>query len=293
MHGRPAEPVWAPNRLGLSRLGSFAKTTVFRRSIGAMTDGREPAGKAERRTLNVPLAPNVEYERNFIRLAVCELRFPTMLEWEDKPVALPRTLRKLYPLFERAVNLNLRVGSAATTDNETIYKYHSRDGAWSVTFRASAVTLETKAYRHFEEFGDRLRAVLNASKSLIDADFFTRVGLRYIDALPVDQDGVAGWVRAELIAPLVSGVFGTVDSFSQDVRGRTDSGGFIFRHGPGFVPDSGEAYVLDMDFFGENIEFSDTMQLVERLHAASYNLFAWSLGAKAIEYMGNATPKGK
>ena len=51
--------------------------------------------------LNLP-GPIVEFERNFIKAAVCELRFPTLLEFRKTkpPVQLQRELQKEYPYYE-------------------------------------------------------------------------------------------------------------------------------------------------------------------------------------------------
>ncbi len=44
--------------------------------------------------LSVPDVGSAHYEQNFIRLAVCELRFPTLFEVEAPPLALSKAVRK-------------------------------------------------------------------------------------------------------------------------------------------------------------------------------------------------------
>ena len=53
----------------------------------------------------------------------------------------------------------------------------------------------------------------------VDTDFFTRVGLtKYRLATVFD------WVREDLVTPLAQGTYGTVERFTQEVRGYAKKG---------------------------------------------------------------------
>jgi hypothetical protein len=53
--------------------------------------------------LRLPEVERAQFKKNFINTAVCELRFPTILEYETKqPVELQRALRKEYPEYENS-----------------------------------------------------------------------------------------------------------------------------------------------------------------------------------------------
>jgi len=50
--------------------------------------------------LSVPDVSRVQYAHNFIRLAVCEFRFPTLLEFEQEcPLGFQKAMRKQYPHY--------------------------------------------------------------------------------------------------------------------------------------------------------------------------------------------------
>lgn len=242
--------------------------------------------------LDVPRVEPVEFERNFIKTVVCELRFPTLLELEtQKPVNFQKALRKEYPLYEAKLNVSVELGGTTTSAHNHVM--HSKDRGWAVSLRPSALGLETSRYTNFEEFEKRLKAVLNAARPFIDSNFFTRVGLRYVNAVPIEQGKVEGWVNSALVKPLTDGVFGTVDQALHEIRGRTATGKYSFRHGiPPRTQGPGE-YLLDFDLYEEGVEDSRVLDLVKGLHVEAFAFFSWALGEKALKQLGTARKKGR
>ena len=240
--------------------------------------------------LNLPDVQEVEFERNFIKMAVCELRFPTLLEFETKPpVRLQKDLRRDYPHYEPAQSVSVGPG---VVDRETRYLFKSRKKEWTVAFRASAIALETTRYTNFEEFAQRLGNLIAKSRSLLDTDFFTRVGLRYIDEIPIEDGELAGWVRDDLVAPLIQGVYGTVEHFLQEVRGFMAIGRYTFRHGTvGSAQEKPKVYSLDFDFYEENVPFDSVLSRVSEFNQQSFRFFHWAIGPKALSRLGKATAK--
>jgi uncharacterized protein (TIGR04255 family) len=239
--------------------------------------------------LNLPDVPLVEFERNFIKAAVCELRFPTLLEFETKPpVQLQKELRREYPHYEHEQLVSVSPGAVG----EIRYLFRSRKKDWTVSFRASAIALETTSYTNFEEFSERLKNLLVKSQRLLDSDFFTRVGLRYIDAIPIEDGDLSGWIEDALVAPLIQGVYGTVEHCVQEVRGFTDVGRYTFRHGIiDAIKTEPQVYSFDFDFYEENVQFDMAHSLVTQFNHQSFRFFRWVIGPKALERLGKATLK--
>jgi len=241
------------------------------------------------KVLSVPDVASAHYKQNLIRLAVCELRFPTLFEVEAEtpPLALSKALRKEYPTHEHLKNVNVNLGGLA---HSNAHAFRSKKGRWSVTLRAAALSLETSHYDSFEEFAERLAFVVKAGESTIDSDFFTRVGLRYINILPCQPDKAAEWINPVLVGALGVGVFGSVSEYWQRVQGPTEMGGYTFTHGvqvqPGTQP---REYLLDFDFFKEDVAVADTLAVVKKLHELEFSMFHWSLGPKAKEHLGPST----
>lgn len=242
------------------------------------------------KTLNLPETQDVEFETNFIKTAVCELRFPTLLEFETKPpIQLQKELRKEYPIYEPQREVGIGPGAI---ENTMRYLFKSKEKEWTVSFKASAIAIETTRYTNFEEFEARLKNLLAKSKSLLDSDFFTRVGLRYIDEIAIEDGDLSGWVREELIMSLVQGTYGTVDRFLQEVRGSIENGRYTFRHeimraGQG----ERQIYNLDFDFYEENVQAKSALSFISDFHKHSFRFFHWALGPKAIARLGKPTAK--
>ncbi|HKT26820.1 TIGR04255 family protein [Dyella sp.] len=252
----------------------------------------QTADRTDVRLLNVPKVAPAHYDRNFIRNAVCELRFPTIFEIEDQrpPSGFWRTLRKDFPIH--SVLNGVQVGPASMA-KANAHQFTSKRSRWTVVLKPSSITLETAQYDSFDEFEAQLRTVIAAAKHTIDSDFFTRIGLRYINTLPCRPRDVAGWVNPVLVGPLVDGVFGDVDVHFQQIRGTTDCGGYLFQHGLGVDAGPGigkEGYVLDFDFYREEVGVEDALATVRRLHELEFSMFSWALGDRAREYL--AAKKG-
>jgi hypothetical protein len=69
---------------------------------------RETAMDNSAPVLTLPSAERVRFEKNFIKTAVCELRFPALLELEaNPPVQLQKALKKDFPHYERQQSVGL------------------------------------------------------------------------------------------------------------------------------------------------------------------------------------------
>ncbi len=216
------------------------------------------------RLLSIPHEEAVRYEKNFLRTAVCELRFPILLELEEKPpVQLQRILRKKYPIFSIANTVSL--GENPSISSSKKFYFESKKGDWTVSFKSTSLSLETSKYTDFEEFVTRLKWVLESVGDFLDTNFFTRVGFRYINAVPLSGGTVEGWINPNLITALQEDVFGSVSLFQSEIRGLIDGGGYTFRHGldsnniENGIPN---VYMLDFDYFAETVESDEVLSLM-------------------------------
>lgn len=239
--------------------------------------------------LSVPAASPARYARNLIRSAVCELRFPTLFELEEQvpPADFARALRKEYPTHEYLTNLNINPTGVAQA---RAHAFRSKKNAWTVTLRASAMALETAAYTSFAEMTGRLEVLVEAARATIDSEFFTRVGLRYINALPCKVDEVSEWLNPSLGSALGSGIFGVPTECWQRVSGPTSLGAYTLLHGIGGTnADGNPSYVLDLDFFKEDVRLDDALSTVQQLHAEEFSLFSWAMGPRGKAFLGEST----
>jgi len=236
--------------------------------------------------LAVPACARQHFSQNFIKTAVCEFRFPTLHEIDGPkpPLAFAKALRKDYPTHSIMSGVNV---SPTNVDRSTTHVFKSKKGQWAVNLRPSTLSLETSRYDSFDDFEKRIADLVAACQSFIDSDFFTRVGIRYVNMLPYDRSKISDWINPTLVRNLESGIFGDATEHSQQVRGTTDEGGFFLNHGLGA---DGEkvGYGVDLDFYADDVEVTDAMEVVRKLHVRQYDLFMWVLGDGAKQKLNEA-----
>lgn len=246
-------------------------------------DSTERVDDDNSRPLNVPHVDIVRYGRTFLRMAVCELRFPTLFELDQPrpPTTFATALRRLYPLHEVAQTLGL--GDADVT-RRTQHEFRTQAKDWVVTLKQDAVSLQTSAYTTFEDFLSRLKVVIAAATPVIDSPFFTRVGLRYVNHLPFRKDELLNdWINSDLVGALTTGLYGRPHEYLGRVIGRVGDGQYVFQHGFKVNEDfvRTPTYAIDCDMSQENVETQDVATLLPKLNQHAFNLFHWALGPKA------------
>lgn len=247
-------------------------------------------------TLVAVRSPNVDrYKRNFLRQAVCELRFPTIMEFGDPrpPAAFVTALRKEYPHLELANEVRIGIGSGATGSNNS-HIFRSAKLNWTVSLKQSAVSIETTAYTEYANMRERVLRVVEAASKIIDADFFTRVGIRYVNVINSGVDPVQGWVNPVLVGPILSGAFTGIQEYAGKLQLVAEDGGCLLQHGIRMKQeysreeDIPPEYVLDIDTFRTEVKLSDTAVALDALHAQAFDIFDWSLGPQAREHLSVA-----
>lgn len=240
--------------------------------------------------LSVPEAPSIRFERNFIDVAVCELRFPTLLELESRPpVTLQSQLRKRYPFYEKQEQLDKR--NLEGVAGRYRYVFRSRKGDWTIGVHAGAVSIASNKYTEFEDLFGRLTELLKFATPLIDSNFFTRVGLRYTNKIPIDDGELKGWINEELSSPLISGPYGDVSMYVSEMRGFIEDGAYTFRQGVSQRDGTFDGYMLDYDYWKEDVEVKDALGLIKTFNRTNFSFFWWCLGPKARDYLGKPRKK--
>jgi uncharacterized protein (TIGR04255 family) len=231
------------------------------------------------------------FKRNFLRQAVCELRFPTLMELGEQrpPSSFVKALRKDYPHLELNNEFTLGLG-ASNTGSSNVHIFRSAKLNWSVTLKQSALTIETTSYSGFEGLRERILKIIEAAEPVIDSDFFTRIGLRYINVVNSGDEDVTDWINPALTSTITSKAFAGVSDFSGRIQIGAEDGGCIFQHAITFPqtatgtlakPD----FLLDIDTFRSEIAISDAIGAVDIMHRQAFDIFDWSLSDRARSYL--------
>lgn len=232
------------------------------------------------------------YRRNFLRQAVCELRFPTLIELGGPrpPAAFVSALRKEYPHLELANEVTFGVGVGGTEANHT-HIFRSSKLKWSVSLKQNALTVETNNYSEYADLKKRVLYVVEAAKQVIDSDFFTRVGLRYINVIECDsEDPTSGWVNTDLIAPLRNDNFSGISEYAGRLSLIAADGGCLLQHGLQLVNNGKNKplhpdYVVDIDAYRNEVNLEHIEMAIDIMHTQAFDIFDWSLGDKARAHL--------
>lgn len=244
--------------------------------------------------LSVPPEESVRYSMNYIKTAVCELRFPVLLELEEKPpYKFQSALRKTFPYYSK--HQGVAVGQQGVSSAGIKHLFESRKRDWSVGLKPDTLAIETKSYTEFESFCEQLEALIGMVGEFLDTDFYTRVGLRYINSVDIEDGELGGWINPLLISPLLDSSLGLISGYQCELRGELKNGFYMMRHGydPSKLTDEGrlQSYLLDFDYFAEAVPVSELISTVKEFHDQNFSLFRWCLGEKAKDKLGEG--KGK
>jgi uncharacterized protein (TIGR04255 family) len=222
--------------------------------------------------LHLPEPDRRELPRAQLPLVLCQIRFEPLPLATDPKVAIAiqdqlggRT--GPYPRTEPMQNLTLSPGAlggaiAATTG----WRFISQAGDWIAAVQSDQTSLETTAYSTWDEFRDRLFALIDAVSAHLTPASVTRVGLRYSNRLTdpqvADPRDWGQYLAPELLGLLVhdglsEGVIAAQQQVDFDPDGEAKS---TLRHG--FFRDDQAAgrltYVLDFDSYREGFRAWDT-----------------------------------
>ena len=127
------------------------------------------------------------FKRRQLLEVICQLRFPDILKIESTdPAEFQDRIRGEYPQYQKKVEqlppqiVNGKPVPQGTVNN---YQFISEDSQWKVSLTKGFVALSTHGYLRWEEFAKRLDRALAALIQLYQPAYFTRVGLRYINAI--------------------------------------------------------------------------------------------------------------
>ena len=107
------------------------------------------------------------------------------------------------------------------------YQFISADGGWKVSLAKGFIALSTTRYTRWEEFAKRLDVVLAAFIKIYQPAYFTRVGLRYMNAVNKAALGLAAACRTARQRHRLGGLYASDDPVHVGGHGRHAGRGSI------------------------------------------------------------------
>lgn len=255
----------------------------------------DSAQDSDIRYLNFPEVERHVFPNNFLDLVVIELRFPTLLRLKKaEPLEIQEAIFGEFPIYQSSQTMQMT--PLGTTEPEPSYEFTSRKRNYKVQLSASNLVLETRDYTSFEDFLAKVEYLIGACIPLIKTDFFTRIGLRYINkigGLPNVRNETLKWVHPSLLGPVATNEIGTVGSMKGEIAGKIESGAnYNFKYG--LAPlDSGSdrTFILDYDYSRQDVEVDEVVGYLNEFHNLHLPFFWWALGKEAKGALENGSAK--
>lgn len=256
--------------------------------------------------------PRKLYRRRQLIEVICQLRFPEILMIEAKePAAFQDTIRQAYPQYgKKAEQLPPQTVAGKPVDQGTVnnYQFISADNAWKVSLTKSFIALSTTRYTSWEEFAKRLDVILAAFIKTYQPSYFSRVGLRYMNAFNKAALGLADTPWQQLIAPGYLGLMADEDAARQNfikceqtVTATMPGGAKAnIKCGPGLLRkvdnrtrqvEEQKVYLLDLDvFFDGKMPLGQVTGALNIVHDNAASLFAGAVQQPLLDAMEPEEP---
>ena len=240
-------------------------------------------------SLNLPEVERKSFNKNFLHSVVIEFRFPTLLEIaENLPAELQKQARPIFPHYNRAHVANL---TPHGSDHEVAHEFVSKSKKERLRLNQSSLSITFYDYKSYESFKEVVLSALSIFVPYLETNFFTRVGLRYINNIntPNIRTEMSEWINKPLVGYISDGSIQRLNELKMEVGGDVDEiSKFHFRCG--LIPKSSDkdpipsdkvTFLLDYDYYTEDVEVDDAEKLMDKYHDINLKFFWWSLGEKA------------
>ena len=215
-----------------------------------------------------------EHPHNQLDQVICQIRFPAQLSVDRNIDLFQDKVREAYPDYTHEQIVPLGIANPPGAG----HVFTSSDGAWSINVSMGAMSLTTRRYENWKDFESKFVFVFDAFREVFKVDSFTRIGLRYINAIRPSTLGLEGNAETVLRGPvsdLFSKCSGTFRggscildrSFDEGTSSRTAVGTIVFS-------DNQPGYAIDNDVFicGNNAG-DDVVGILRKFNGISNELF--------------------
>lgn len=160
------------------------------------------------------MCKRVQYKNSPLLEVIFQLQFPTILSINsNEPAEFQEAIRERYPFYEENIEQQNEVtvvpGGNSAQVKQTQTKNHtfiSVDKTYKVNLTSSFIAISTVRYTRWEDFVEHINYVIPKFERKYSPAFYTRVGLRYIDAITRGNLGLTGKKWSELIKPHILGI---------------------------------------------------------------------------------------
>jgi uncharacterized protein (TIGR04255 family) len=258
--------------------------------------------------MTFPESERVVYQVHTLAQVACQLNFPTILSiGTDAPSAFQDQLRETYPLYE-PVQVGPQLPEIADLiarlpikpPISTRHQFTTADGQRSVSLSQESLIIAENSYDQWPTLRQDIETARSALEEIYRPAFYTRVGLRYQDAIDQRElgfDPELPW--AELINPALTSFLGAAEpAIKQAVIDLTGNALVSLDGAPDAMarimygtaqrePDNQVVYLVDADYFtNERKQGGEVLELLDYFNKEAGQLFRWAITDRLRDALG-------
>ena len=161
----------------------------------------------------LPDMPNIVFEHPPLALTLCQIRYNSVLNVnnpsfvasfqdsikDDYPVASSAPVQEISLQFGNSLNVpNIFSGNPVIQ-----WQFSDVNDNWRVILTQDSFTLETRVYKHFSDFLERLNKVIDKIVKHVQPPNCIRIGLRYVNEIRLSDTPWSEVICKELLGPIV------------------------------------------------------------------------------------------
>lgn len=226
---------------------------------------------------------------------VCQVRFPPILRIsKEEPAEFQELIRGRFPQLDIRQEMRLTLPAAGNPNAPTAdfqprnYRFVTEDGQTTASLTSSFYALTSERYTHWHSFVEDLQLIHESFVQTYEPAHATRVGLRYINRLDVENTGTTE--RAELLdllRPEISETLvGPVWQDAVEMATRTmfsDADVSLNARYAYEEPEGLPTLVLDFDCFEEaRLPWDKVIARCNEFHSIIYRAFRWYIKEESL-----------
>ena len=254
-----------------------------------------------------PKSDRIIFTNNPLQKVVCQLRFPEILKIASElPSNFQDRIRSQYPYYEEEksylperisgiIEQLSNIGSLKKTFEEPNHKFTSENKKTHVNLTQDFIALTDNNYKSWENFSQEMNLVAQALEEEYKPNFYTRIGLRYIDIIEREKIGLGDIAWSKLLNPALIGLLGDTTLQTAPVHIISEAEFDIriegiskvrLRHGL-IYKNHQEQYLIDTDCYTEErSEFDAIPSILKSFNRTAGDLFRWTLSPKLRDALG-------
>jgi uncharacterized protein (TIGR04255 family) len=258
-----------------------------------------------------PEVTRVIFRKNPLDRVICQLKFPPILRIDAEiPAQFQEKVRRHFPNFTEISEWNIlvpkdlkgsipippeQIRQAIKSAGVKNYEFSSEDEHWKINLTRTFVALTCMKYERWERFKDKLQIPLEALIQVYSPDYFSRVGLRYVDIIRRSNLNLSEARWEELLQPYISGILGAQElgNFVKNFESKYEIGLSDGKSEAKIITtfleseDGGEVcYVIDCDFYNNHKTQIDlAIEMLDYFNVRASRLIQWCITRRLYEAM--------